>query len=98
MKGKRVQNFPENPCEYYGPIKGYTDDKLAVFFFKPNARDFNVSKRAKSVQFVISPPHIFIEEQDGTLTIKGSISDKTGSHSESDGWHGYLTKGEWIKI
>jgi len=32
MKGKRVQNFPENPCEYYGPIKGYTDDKLAVFF------------------------------------------------------------------
>jgi hypothetical protein len=113
MKGRRLPNrnadedgklwggpfkltLPENPGDYCGPVMGYTGDKPAVFFLKPNARDPDVPKRARAVQHVISPPHVFTEEPDGSLTITGSIGDKA-KDSESDGWHGHLVKGEWIK-
>ena len=96
MKGRRIPftgAFPvlENPGDYCGPIMGWTGDKPAVFFLKPNARDADAPKRARSVQYVVSPPHIFKEEPDGTLTITASIGDI------SDGWHGFLTFGEWRK-
>lgn len=82
-----------------GPIMGYTDDKPAVYFLKPNARDEDAPAHARSVQHVTSPPHVFLENPDGTLTIFASISDMRGDHSEgSDGWHGYLTRGEWDKV
>jgi hypothetical protein len=104
MKGRRIpvppnSEFPilDRPGDYCGPIMGWTGDKPAVFFLKPNARDSGAPKRARSVQHVVSPPHAFKEEPDGTLTITASISDLAGAGSESDGWHGYLTKGEWRK-
>lgn len=104
MKGRRIPvpadgKWPplESPGDYCGPIMGFTNDKAAVFFLKPNARDPGAPKRARSVQYVISPPHVFTEEADGTLTITASIGDLAGPGSESDGWHGFLTRGEWKK-
>lgn len=88
-------NTPQNPGEYCGPIIGYTGDVPAVFFLKPNSRDEGVKPIARAVQHVCSPPHKFTEEVDGTLTITASISDKRIGGTESDGWHGYLTKGDW---
>lgn len=107
MLGKRLPlleggklNLPQNPGEYCGPVTGYngkTGEALmpAVYFLKPTARDPGAPPRARAVQFVVSPPHVFTEEPDGSLTITASISDHAGGGSESDGWHGYLTKGVW---
>ncbi len=75
-----------------------------MFFLKPNARDAGVSPIARSIQHVTSPPHVFTEEEDGTLTITASLGDlhRAGKDEsgadvrESDGWHGYLTRGEWL--
>lgn len=89
--------WPELPGDYCAPVYGYSGDKPAVFFLKPNARDAGATPRARSVQHVVSPPHVFTEEPDGTLTISASISDLAGPGSESDGWHGFLVKGEWRK-
>ena len=103
MKGRRLPliegqlNLPTQPGDYCGPIMGYTGDKPAVFFLKPNARDSSAPRRARSVQHVTSPPHVFTENEDGTLTITASLGDTAGANSESDGWHGWLTKGEWHK-
>jgi hypothetical protein len=108
MKGRRipvefdangVAKFPvlEEAGDYSGPLKGFTGDLPAVFFLKPNARDPDGPKRARAIQYVVSPPHTFTEEPDGTLTIRASISDMAGGGGESDGWHGFLTKGEWHK-
>ncbi len=106
MKGRRIPvefdadgkaKFPaiEEAGDYCGPMMGFTHDKPAVFFLKPNSRDPDAPKRARSVQHVISPPHTFTEEPDGTLTIRASLGDTNGPGSESDGWHGFLTKGDW---
>ena len=103
MKGRRIP-VPESghpivtePGDYCGPVFGFTGDKPAVFFLKPNARDADAPRRARSVQHVVSPPHTFTEEADGTLTITASIGDTAGTDSESDGWHGHLTKGDWVR-
>lgn len=98
FQGKRVDELPENPGEYFGPTGKYTNGVPAVFFLKPNARDPNAPRRARSVHYVISPPHVFIEELDGSLTIRASLGDTAGASSQSDGWHGYLTKGVWEKV
>lgn len=90
-------SVPEKPGDYCGPVVGYSGAKPAVFFLKPNARDADAPRRARAVQYVASPPHVFTEEADGTLTITASIGDTAGPNSESDGWHGYLTKGLWHK-
>lgn len=88
---------PEFPGDYCGPVKGFTDILPAVFFLKPNARDPDAPRRARAIQHVTSPPHQFIENTDGTLTIMNSIGDLAGPGSESDGWHGYLKAGIWSK-
>ncbi len=103
MKGRRMpvpeSGFPtlEQAGDYCGPLMGFSGSKPAVFFLKPNARDKDAPPRARAVQHVVAPPHVFIEEADGTLTVRESIGD-VAKGSESDGWHGYLTKGEWIKV
>lgn len=101
LRGHRIPvpadgSFPpiELPGDYCGPLRGFTDDKPAVFFLKPNSRDTGAPPRARSIQHVLSPPHSFTEEADGSLTIRASLGDKAGD-SESDGWHGYLTRGIW---
>jgi hypothetical protein len=51
------------------------------------------------LQHVTSPPHEFTEEPDGTLTITPSIAatmhGASGSGLNTDGWHGFLTRGHW---
>lgn len=105
MNGRRLpvvdgkMTMPEKPGDYCGPVHGYTGDKLAIFFLKPNARDEGVPAIARSVQHVAIPPHSFTEHEDGTLTISPSISDtRSGGSGESDGWHGYLERGVWRQI
>jgi hypothetical protein len=102
LKGRRLPvtvddpyPVPEIPGDYTGPVYGLTGDKPCVRFLKPNARYATAPRRARSVQHVVSPPHTFTEEPDGSLTISASISDRAGP-SESDGWHGYLIRGWWV--
>lgn len=103
MKGRRIPvpvdgAFPplEQAGDYSGPMLGFTGSKPSVFFLKPNARDVGAPRCARSVQHVVSPPHVFTEESDGTLTIRESIGD-THANGESDGYHCFLTNGEWRK-
>lgn len=104
MRGRRIpvpadgHPIVEQPGDYCGPVMGFTGDKPAVFYLKPNARDPDAPAAARRVHHVISPPHVFTEEPDGTLTITPSIGDTAKDREGSDGWHGYLTKGEWIKV
>lgn len=112
LVGRRVAGVGdlELPGDYTGPHKGYTghspdrtevgpnDGIPAVFFLKPNHDDADAPEPAKHIGHVTSPPHVFTEEEDGTLTITASIGDTAGGRPESDGWHGHLTKGVWTKI
>lgn len=90
--------YDAGPGSYCGPVGGYTGDKPAVMFLKPNARDADAPAGARSVQHVCSPPHTFTEEADGSLTISPSISDTRIGGSVSDGWHGYLERGVWREV
>jgi len=86
---KDDQTYELRPGDYCGPVWGYAGAKPAVFMRKPNG----------ALCHVTSPPHTFIEEDDGTLTIAASISDKRvhgGDHS--DGWHGFLERGTWREV
>ncbi len=98
MIGRRLRGkMPEQPGDYYGPVTGFTDDKPAVFFLKPNARDPGAPGIAKSIHHVTSPPHTFRECPDGSLEIRASLGDYHGE-AGSDGWHGYLDEGHsWRK-
>lgn len=103
-KGRRVQSLGavERPGDYFGPVVGYTGDLPAVFFLKPNARDPGIPPRARSVQHVCSPPHVFRECPDGSLEIRNSISNLTRGDPDGrtdDGWHGYLDEGhQWRQV
>jgi hypothetical protein len=101
MIGRRVQSIAEieQPGDYFGPVRGYTGDKDACFFLKPNARDEGVPPRARSVQHVCFPPHTYRECPDGSLEIRASIGDTAGSSTDSDGWHGFLDEGHvWRQV
>lgn len=97
----------ELPGDYCGPVTEFTGSRKlpdgtsipvqAVFYLKPNARDANAPTPARSHQHVNSPPHTFIEEPDGSLSITPSISNLDSQGQNDDGWHGYLTNGEWKK-
>jgi hypothetical protein len=105
MNGRRIQveegvYFPgdllNQPGDYYGPVQnpGYYDGRPGVWFLLPNCNDESISEAVKGPRLVCSPPHVFTEEPDGTLTIRESILAK-GWQGEPDLWHGYLTKGVW---
>lgn len=104
MKGRRLPvvdgrpTFPTEPGDYCGPVSGFTGDRPCVIFLKPHARDDDTPSRGRSVQHVTSPPHVFTEEDDGTLTIRESIGNTARDSPESDGWHGYLTRGVWERV
>lgn len=98
MKGRRLPlgEWPTQPGDYMGPVMGYTGEKPAVFFLKPNARDADSPRVARSIQHVVSPPHTFRECADGSLEIRNSLGADHGG--VSDGWHGYLDEGhQWRK-
>lgn len=94
MKGRRRDTgfAGMEPGDYYGPVvEG--DGKPRVYFLLPNARDEGVLPHEKAVGSVTAPPHGIVEEDDGTITIEGSIQS-VGSDGVR-GWHGYLRHGEW---
>lgn len=97
--GKPIFTTPTAPGEYWGPVRGMTSGDIpAVMFLKPNSRDADAPRRARSVQHICSPPHTFTEEPDGSLTVSPSISDRPSHGGDSDGWHGYLEKGRWRQV
>lgn len=100
--GRRVATVGEIvlPGDYCGPIVGYTGLGMeSCFFLKPNARRRGEPARARSVQHVNFPPHTYRECPDGSLEIRNSIGDRTGTNGESDGWHGYLDEGHvWRQV
>jgi hypothetical protein len=106
MIGRRVQSIAEieQPGDYFGPTTAYTSELApAVFFLKPNARDENAPRRARSVQHACSPPHTFTEHPDGSLSIQPSIGayvrDAPHTPEFCDGWHGFLDEGHsWRKV
>lgn len=81
------------PGDYYGPDAGaFSGGIPAVWFLLPIARDPNAPPGARSLHHVQSPPHVFTEQPDGSLTIRESIgAGSSGNYY----WHGYLTNGEW---
>lgn len=79
--------------DYYGPTEyGARPGAKAVWFLLPTARDEDAIPDARSLHHIESPPHVFIEEPDGTLTARESIlaGPQMGGY-----WHGYLTAGRW---
>jgi hypothetical protein len=94
MIGRRVASIGEieRPGDYFGPVMGYTGDKEACFFLKPNARDEGAPPRSRSVQHVTFPPHTYRECPDGSLEIRASIGAQPW-------WHGYLDEGNvWRQV
>ncbi|SRR6266487_2396838 len=95
--------MPSEPGDYCGPVYGYTgslhdgagipsgEQRPAVLFLKPNARDKDAPPIARAVQHVTSPPHSFRECADGSLEIRNSLGDN--HNGVSDGWHGFLDEG-----
>lgn len=82
--------------DYYGPVSqpDAYGGRPSVWFLLPIAKDADTPESGRSPRLVCSPPHVFTEEPDGSLTIRESILAK-GWQGEPDVWHGYLTKGEW---
>lgn len=83
------------PGDYYGPVMGFTANRPAVFFLLPTATPTDPKwggAPQDGIHHVCCPPHSFIEEPDGTLTIRESIG---AGPSNNYYWHGYLTNGKW---
>jgi hypothetical protein len=96
MIGRRIPvvNLTDDPVlvlkqagDYYGPVMGFSGSSPAVFFLLPI-----VEVRFAHVQ---SPPHVFSEEADGSLSIRESILSKWSDGVGKKSWHGFLTRGVW---
>lgn len=100
MRGRRLQ-LPDgadpvavlkDAGDYCGPDRGQRTGGIpAVWFLLPIARDPGVPSEARALHHVLSPPHVFRVEPDGSLTIRESI----GAGHAGYYWHGYLTEGRW---
>jgi hypothetical protein len=75
----------EREGDYFGPATGWTGEVPAVFYLLPG-------RGTDRAAHVISPPHVFTENDDGTLTITASILH---FDVERGDWHGCLTNGRW---
>lgn len=78
----------EQAGDYCGPFKDKIKNVLVVYFLLPNARDIDIKGQGRAIRHIISPPHRFIEEPDGSLTVRESIGAQPY-------WHGFLTEGKW---
>ncbi len=85
--------FDLEPGDYCGPFDGYTGGKPAVFFRLP----VPVGHPDAGIRHVVSPPHVFSEQPDGSLQIRESILAVRGQGEH--GWHGYLDAGHvWREV
>lgn len=82
--------MPLEPGDYVGPLVGYTGEKPSVYFRLPVESEH----RDAGLRHITSPPHTFIEEDDGTLTVEPSILAVRPA-GQGGGWHGFLRHGEW---
>lgn len=84
------------PGDYCGPITGYTADKPAVFYKLPVEFPEDIERSDLwGFAHVVSPPHVFTEQPDGSLEIRESI----GHHHYELKWHGYLDAGNiWREV
>ncbi len=105
MLGTRIQYIPgidpssvlRSAGDYCGPDDGrYSAGIPSVWFLLPIARDTDAKGGTRSVHRCASPPHVFIEEPNGSLTIRESIG-AYGWNDRAAGyvWHGFLTEGRW---
>ena len=87
--------FEMEPGDYCGPISGYSGDKPAVFFRLPETSE---GDPVGGIRHVVSPPHVFTEQPDGSLEIRESILTlETGKSGQP--WHGYLDAGNiWREV
>ena len=103
MQGRRV-TLPEGADpysvlkeagDYCGPDGRSTNGIPAVWFLLPTATPTDPhwgGAPQDGLHHVQSPPHVFKEEPDGTLTIRESIgAGPSGAYY----WHGYLNQGRW---
>jgi len=82
------------PGDYCGPIEGYSGSKPAVFFRLVTPDGDPVG----GVRHVVSPPHVFTEQPDGSLEIRESILTLEIGKSGQP-WHGYLDAGHrWREV
>lgn len=104
MQGRRLPDGDERLLSWphpgarpgdYGLYHGYTGDKLALFFIKPNGSRGHIT-------FGGPDDHTYEEHEDGSITVNPSISnlkrDDPGDGSTDDGWHGYLESGVWRQV
>jgi hypothetical protein len=86
--------FDLEPGDYCGPVDGYTGGKPAVFFLLPAG----APREVRGIRHVVSPPHVFTEQPDGSLEIRESL----GCDRRPEGgyvWHGYLDVGNgWREV
>lgn len=93
-------DLPREPGDYVGPILVVSRERgpaQQVFFLLPGSRDEDAPLQLRALHGVQSPPHGLVEEDDGSLTIVGSI----GASRQPDGsflWHGYLERGTWRTV
>lgn len=82
------------PGDYCGPMTGFTGEKPCVWMMLPAT----VPVRARGLRHVVSPPHVFTEQPDGSLEIRESL----GCEQAPGGgyvWHGYLDAGNtWREV
>lgn len=80
--------------DYCGPIMGATGGKPAVWMMLPA----EVPAAARGLRHVVSPPHVFTEQPDGSLEIRQSL----GCERLPEGgyvWHGFLDAGNvWREV
>jgi hypothetical protein len=76
--------------DYCGPFRPKPECQLSVYYLLPIARDEGVHGEARALHHAESPPHVFREEPDGSLTIRESIGAGRPFY-----WHGFLTEGRW---
>ena len=97
MQGRRRTIAPgqdplealEKPGDYCGPVMGWSGDRPAVFFLLPIEGD-----KFERLHHVVSPPHRFVEELDGSLSVYESI-EANRNNPNGPYWHGYLKAGVW---
>lgn len=78
--------------DYCGPIE--VGGKPSVWFMLPPT----VPASVRGLRHVVSPPHVFTEQEDGSLEIRESL----GCERRPEGghvWHGYLDAGNvWREV
>jgi hypothetical protein len=80
--------FDFEPGDYCGPVVGFTGTRPAVWMRLP----VPAGHPDDGIRHVVSPPHVFSEQPDGSLEIRESIL-ALRSPDGAPGWHGYLDAG-----